>query len=57
MSVAAKSARSVFSAALRVLAVVGMMTGPVYAVAMMKAAENPKVSGAGLVLFVSLERA
>lgn len=49
--------RPIASAALRVAMIVGIMTGPVYAVAMMKAGEANKVSGAGLVLYVSLERA
>jgi hypothetical protein len=48
---------SAASTTLRAFAIVGLMTAPVYAVTMLKANEAPKVSGAGLVLYVSLERA
>lgn len=51
------AASSALHAALRVAAVVIMMTGPVFAVTAMKADNGGRISGAGLVLFVSLERA
>jgi hypothetical protein len=57
MKAHAQTALSAAAAIARAMAIVGLMTAPVYAVAMMKAGEAPKVSGAGLVLYVSLERA
>lgn len=57
MIIHAKTVLSAAAAAARALAIVGLMTAPVYAVTLMKAGEAPKVSGAGLVLYVSLERA
>jgi hypothetical protein len=41
---------------MRILLVVGLMMAPMLAVAAAKSGVSPKVSGAGLVLIVSVER-
>jgi hypothetical protein len=44
-------------ALLRASLLVAVMTGPVLALSMMSNGQGQKISGAGLVLYVSLERA
>lgn len=56
MATIMNDAAAVTAAALRVSMLVLMMTGPVLAVTMMRAENSTKISGAGLVLIVSLER-
>jgi multisubunit Na+/H+ antiporter MnhG subunit len=56
MATIMNQAAAVTAAALRVSMLVLMMTGPVLAVTMMRAENGSKISGAGLVLIVSLER-
>jgi hypothetical protein len=56
MATIMNEAAAVTAAALRVSMLVLMMTGPVLAVTMMRAENGTKISGAGLVLIVSLER-
>jgi hypothetical protein len=57
MSAFRKITLSTARSALRVAMVVTLMTGPVYAVSAMKDRSISHISGAGLVLYVSLERA
>ncbi|NJR13805.1 MAG: hypothetical protein HC779_06000 [Phyllobacteriaceae bacterium] len=45
------------SVLLRAALLIGIMTGPVFALSMMSNSQGQKISGAGLVLYVSLERA
>jgi hypothetical protein len=49
-------AGSAANAFMRIAVVVGLMMAPIFAVAAAKAGSAPKISGAGLVLIVSLER-
>jgi hypothetical protein len=49
-------AGSAANAMIRIAVVVGLMMAPMFAVAAAKAGAQPKISGAGLVLIVSLER-
>jgi hypothetical protein len=51
-----KQPMMIAAVALRVMALVTLFTGPVYAVTMMQAGQHGAASGAGLVLYVSLER-
>jgi hypothetical protein len=57
MNRTAKTIRFAAISALRAMALVALMTGPVLAVTMLKPAGGHAASGAGLVLYVSLERA
>jgi hypothetical protein len=50
------SAGSAANALMRIVLVVGMMMAPIVAVSAAKAGASPKISGAGLVLIVSIER-
>jgi hypothetical protein len=51
-----KKAGSAAQTMVRIICVVAMMMAPMLAVAAAKAGSQPKISGAGLVLIVSLER-
>jgi hypothetical protein len=57
MSRTAKTIRFAAISAVRAVALVALMTGPVLAVTMLKPSNGHAASGAGLVLYVSLERA